>query len=670
MEARETILHSADSDRTLVIMAKAPRPGTVKTRLARSLPVKAVTELYRCLLGDTMALARSLPGVKVAIMCPASDVEELRHLVRGEIAVVAQRGEGLAAGLTSVFAQFTTSARHVIAFNSDSPHLPLEVLAGAFELLTTNDVVIGPTHDGGYYLVGAKADHAALFYGDGMGTHSALDGLLDRARRLQLSVGFTDPFYDIDVEDDLARLAAELQLAPSRAPRTAAWLKHWQQLVPRVPKCRWRPVSLTPSHRLYGLGAILLVSLIICARRFGGNGEAFPIIPLLTAGIAYLFAIRAFFCTQNFPKRVIVIGLLLAAVWHIAFLATPTGSDDDVRRYVWDGRLQRFGYNPYVVIPDDPAFAALHTAETRGLNNPDLPSIYPPGAQLFFRAVTAIRESTLAMRVAFVICDLGVVFVLLDVLRRTGQGAHWILAYAWHPLLATEVAGSGHIDIFGVLLLVVSFAALLRRCRAIAAVAFALAVAVKFLPLVLAPLYWRRVRVRDALLAVIVFALLYLPFLSHGQIPIGSLGAYIQGFGFNDPAFAVLRQVAAPQLVAGLAVLVGFLVAIWFRTRFQGPSADAFAWPIAASLLCAPAVFPWYLLWLLPFMRSVSTLPLIIWTVSIIPTYVVWHLRTLGRPFVLPGWVMLLEYGAVAITTAVILLRRVTRPATPRSSID
>ena len=233
MEARDTILHSADSDRTLVIMAKAPRPGTVKTRLARSLPVEVVTELYRCLLDDTMALARSLPGVRVAIMCPAFDVEELRHLVGGEIAVVGQRGEGLAAGLTSVFAHFTTSARHVIAFNSDSPHLPIQVLAGAFELLTTNDVVIGPTHDGGYYLVGAKADHAALFHGDAMGTHGALDGLLARARRLQLSVGFTNPFYDVDVEDDLACLAAELQLAPSRAPRTAAWLKHWQQLVPR-----------------------------------------------------------------------------------------------------------------------------------------------------------------------------------------------------------------------------------------------------------------------------------------------------------------------------------------------------------------------------------------------------------------------------------------------------
>ncbi len=125
-----------------------------------------------------------------------------------------------------------------------------------------------------------------------------------------------------------------------------------------------------------------------------------------------------------------------------------------------------------------------------------------------------------------------------------GRGAHWILAYAWNPLLATEVAGSGHIDILGALLLLISFAALLRRWRTIAAVAFALAVAVKFLPIVLLPLYWRRVRVRDAILAAAVFALLYVPFLNHGRIPTGSLGTYIQSFRFNDPVFTLLERVA------------------------------------------------------------------------------------------------------------------------------
>jgi len=388
-------------------------------------------------------------------------------------------------------------------------------------------------------------------------------------------------------------------------------------------------------------------------------------IPLAVAGVAYLLAVREFFATPRLPQRVIIVGLVLAALWHVLFLPKPPGSDDDIRRYVWDGRVQQLGYNPYIVVPSDPALGLLHTPETRTLNNPDLPSPYPPGAELFFRAVTAIHESVLALKVAFVICDVAIVFVLFDVLHRSGQEAHWVLAYAWNPLLATEVAGSGHIDIVGALLLLVSVAALGRRWRTVAALAFALAVAVKFLPIVLLPLYWKRVRVRDGALAALVVGLLYLPFLNHGRIPIGSLGTYVQSFRFNDPVFATLERVAASQLVVGLSVLVGFLTAMWMTRKSAAWPAEAFAWPMAASLLCAPVVYPWYLLWLLPFLRSASTLPIIIWTVSIIPTYYVWHLRTLGRQWLVPGWVMLLEYGSVAAVAAIIGWHRFRRPAPP-----
>ena len=231
------------------------------------------------------------------------------------------------------------------------------------------------------------------------------------------------------------------------------------------------------------------------------------------------------------------------------------------------------------------------------------------------------------------------------------------------------MAGSGHIDVVGLLLLVVSAAALLRRWRTVAAIAFGLAVAVKLLPIVLLPLYWKRVRMRDAALTAAVVALLYVPFLNHGRIPVGSLVTYVLSFRFNDPVFAALERVV-PQIAAGLPVLVGSLTAIWMRRRSAEWSPDAFAWPMAASLLCAPVVYPWYLLWLLPFLRSASTLPIVIWTVSIIPTYVVWHLRTLGRPWLVPGWITLLEYGAVAIAATIIALLRITRSAALQCSPD
>jgi len=222
-------------NRTLVIMAKAPKPGMVKTRLTESLPSPAVTALYRCLLEDTLALATSLTSVEVAVMCPESDQNELSQLLGNTVRVVAQKGQGLAAGLTSVFRHFTAAGRqHVIAFNSDSPHLAPSVLDSAFEILATHDVVVGPTLDGGYFLVGAKAAYPSLFEDDGMGTKSALDRLLTRTKVLKLSTGFTETCYDIDVANDLILLARELRLAPAKAPRTAGWFGEWQQAVAQL----------------------------------------------------------------------------------------------------------------------------------------------------------------------------------------------------------------------------------------------------------------------------------------------------------------------------------------------------------------------------------------------------------------------------------------------------
>jgi hypothetical protein len=416
-------------------------------------------------------------------------------------------------------------------------------------------------------------------------------------------------------------------------------------------------VKLTPSRRLYLLGVVMLAALVIWARYRGRDGALLFLVPLAIAGTAYLAAVREFFRTPKFSRHVVFACITLSILWRIPFFLIPAGPRDDLHRYVWDGRVQRLGYNPYTAIPADPALANLHSPETRGLNNPDVSSPYPPGAQLFFRAVTAIRESTFAFKVALLACDMAVIVVLFDLLRRTGQAEHWVLGYAWHPLVATEVAGGGHIDILGVLLLVVSAAALARRWRAVAGLMFGLAVAVKFLPIVVAPLLWRRLRVRDGLLAVFVVGVLYAPFLERGRLPFGSLGTYVQRFRFNDPIFATMERVASPQAAAGLAVLVGLVIAVWLTNKKGASSWDACVWPMAMSLACAPALYPWYLLWLVPFLRAPETVPLMVWTVSILFTYFVWYLQTFGHGWQVPGWVMLLEYGSVLIAAAIVRLQ-------------
>ncbi len=212
----------------IVVMAKAPREGFVKTRLAGVFPALDVVQLAECMLRDTLTLVQKLSRVHVAVMCPAEDVAEIEARFATGVHVVGQSGKGLAAALLSSFETFVPDFRRVVAVDSDSPHLPLASLQSAFDLLETNELVVGPTEDGGYYLVGASTIHPRLFKLAPLGRSNARDALLGNARALGLSVAFTEPSYDVDVPTDLRQLAAELRIEPSRAPCTAALLASWR----------------------------------------------------------------------------------------------------------------------------------------------------------------------------------------------------------------------------------------------------------------------------------------------------------------------------------------------------------------------------------------------------------------------------------------------------------
>lgn len=218
------------SERALIIMGKAPRAGHVKTRLAASMPTEEVVDLYRCMIEDTLNLARSVSPDALAIVCPTSDVADLADWLP-TIEIIGQRGEGLAAGLISAFRIFIERGyRRVVALDGDSPQVPAETLNEAYQLLDHADVVVGPTTDGGYYLVGTKTARSELFETTRMGTGKALDSLITTAQALGLEVALTEVSYDVDDAEDLARLTHELRSFPQRAAKTSAWLRRRAEL--------------------------------------------------------------------------------------------------------------------------------------------------------------------------------------------------------------------------------------------------------------------------------------------------------------------------------------------------------------------------------------------------------------------------------------------------------
>jgi hypothetical protein len=349
----------------------------------------------------------------------------------------------------------------------------------------------------------------------------------------------------------------------------------------------------------------------------------------------------------------------LAVVCRVPLVVAEPTLSDDIYRYVWDGRIQRFGHSPYVSAPADPALDSLHVPVTRLTSYPQLPTIYPPMAQWCFRAVASISESVLAFKLAFVACDLLVVLLLLRWLTLAGHSPWRVLVYAWNPLVLLEVAGSGHVDALGALLLFASYLAFAERLPMLAAVSFVAAVEVKFLPVVLAPLFWRRIRVRDAAVAGVVGFGLAWPFLGGAlQAPIGSLPTYLEHWRFNGPAFAAIESLVAGRWVTLVPALAGLAVAMCVRTQAASPW--AWAWPMGVALVLMPAVYPWYLVWLAPFLVVLETAPLLVWTQSVLGTYIVWRIVAAGGAWRLPWWVLVLEYGtalAAAVWVVWIALR-------------
>jgi alpha-1,6-mannosyltransferase len=358
--------------------------------------------------------------------------------------------------------------------------------------------------------------------------------------------------------------------------------------------------------------------------------------------------LAAIWRTPAFRQRTFLIAILFAIAIRVPLAVSPVSSDNDMIRYVWDGRVQKLGINPYAVRPADPEVAFTHTDETRNMPSARARTPYPPAAQIFFRFVVTIHDSALAMKLALVACDLLTVLVLWRWLVVTGRSEWLTLAYAWNPLVVLEVAHSGHIDALGALWTVAAAFWLSRRKTGLATIAFVLAVATKLLPIVLAPLLWRRITLRDAFIGAGLFVLLYLPFASGTDVLFG-IQNVVQHIRFNGPLFRFFAAVASPEVAARIAVGLGLFVAAWARWKLPVENPAGWAWPMAVAIALAPVVYPWYLLYLTPFLLVPGTLPLIAWSCSILLTYVVWELARSGGRWVVPPAVLVAEYAIVLV---------------------
>jgi alpha-1,6-mannosyltransferase len=315
-------------------------------------------------------------------------------------------------------------------------------------------------------------------------------------------------------------------------------------------------------------------------------------------------------------RQALIAILIVAALLRGIALFAPQALSTDAFRYVWDGRVQAAGINPYRYVPADPALSALRDDSIYpNINRADYAhTIYPPTAEISFLGIERISDNILGMKLAMLAFDALAMACLIALLRRRGLPATRVLLYAWHPLPVWEFAGTGHVDALAIGLLMLAFLAASRRAPVWTGVALAAATLVKFYPAVAAPALYRRWDWRMPVAFAVTVVLLYTPYLTVGPAVFGFLSGYAaeEGLrsgdgiflwsllhaGFNFPEHAV-------QYFAPLAALMLLVAAVWLqfsdRWRKHGTWTAALGLASLFTLLVSPHD-PWYFTWLVPFL--------------------------------------------------------------------
>lgn len=404
------------------------------------------------------------------------------------------------------------------------------------------------------------------------------------------------------------------------------------------------------TRKLLALAAAVELVLAALAAASMDRNEGFPrylglylamSLPWLAASYV---AVRARDVQRSDTALVLGAAVLLRAL----FLAADPVLSDDIFRYVWDGRVQRSGVNPYLHAPDDPHLAFLRERIPdiyAGINNKDIPTIYPPVMQLLFYGATSVSSSLLWMKALFTFLDLVLVYAVTRLLAALRLPPLRAVIYAWSPLPLVEIAGSGHNDVAAVLFLVLALWAF-ERGRESGALALAAASGLaKVGGFALLPFFGRFVKLRSYWIVPLVAFVAALPYASAGGLAFRGLTEYALRWRANDSLFQVLLLFTDSLPEAKLVVLaiLGALALVVLGRKIA-PVRAAF-WIFGAILLLSPTVHPWYLLWIAPLLAVFPHPGWLFLEASVALSYHAAYLAGPGEPWLEISWVKFLEYG-------------------------
>src|SRR5690349_10384619 len=417
-----------------------------------------------------------------------------------------------------------------------------------------------------------------------------------------------------------------------------------------LPRAASNLVSKKATVVLTALGVATLV-LYRIAVHSKGVADIVWFLELVAVQIVIYFAAAWLSLRTKDSRTLLVLGLVFAALFRVSILFSPPYLSDDIYRYVWDGRVQAAGINPYRYIPADEALAPLRDEQIYpNMNRRDTAhTIYPPVAEAFFLLVTRFSESVTWMKAAMIGFEAVAVWALVQLLTSFGFARQRVLIYAWHPLAIWEFAGSGHLDAMAVAFIALALLAHRKRGEISTGLLLACATLVKLFPAVLFPALYLRRSWKMPLAFAVTILVAYLPYLSVG--PVGVLG-YLPGYasergmvnGEQYYLLAVARRALGAQVPSSVYMIfaAGVLgvVAVWIvRDRSQNELRYLRNGLILASLfilLLAPH-FSWYFTWLIPFLCFIPSLAVFYLTSASFLLYLTWLGDSPDRMLVLKG---------------------------------